>query len=134
MTTTRIWLSLEERIVLPWPYHLEKQFQSALHKEFKKRWWIVYRIPDLGAAYRLYDANVFTQEWKTFQLEYKVVPWLVLNQNKLEDIQHEIFQKLIELWHHPEIVVWSEKLNDYRIIYYSDFMLWLNDKWQYNLK
>lgn len=134
MDNTRTWLSLEERIVLPWPYHLEKEFQKALHAAFRKRNWVIYRIPDLWAAYRLYDWTVFAEWWKTFQLEYKVVPWLILNNNRIEDIQHQTFQRLVELWHNPEIVVWSEKLNDYRIIHYSDFILWMNDKWQYSLK
>ncbi len=121
-------------IPIVWDFKKEKEFQARLHAIFKKMWYVVYRIPDLWPAYRFFDAIILANNWQSWCLEYKIVEGCVINENKLEDIQHSTFKELLSLWHNPLVIVWSKKLKDYAIIPYSDFLTKINDKGQLDLK
>ena len=61
-------------------------------------------------------------------MEYKIIPGETINENKLEDSQHNSFKKLLSLGHECYVVVWSMKLNDYAVIPYQAFLSDVNER------
>ena len=93
---------------------LEKDFQTAMWREWKKMGFFYYKLTDASMGRKPFDC-VVSMNWRTYCVELKVIKGLTFNPSVLRDHQVYCLKQIEKNWARAMVLVYSLKAWYYKI-------------------